>query len=68
MGMERLLLLWDDLDDLLGAARHVALTAAAGLVQAGRDAADALLAGLIATALQARRLAAGTLASSAPEP
>ena len=36
--MERILLLWDDLDDLAGAARHAAITAADGLIHGGRDA------------------------------
>jgi hypothetical protein len=38
MGAERILLLWDDLDDLLGAARHLTLNAAGGVAGAGRDA------------------------------
>jgi hypothetical protein len=36
--MERFLLLWDELDDLAGAARHVTLNAVDGLQDAGRGA------------------------------
>ena len=36
--MERFLLLWDELDDLVGAARHVVLTAFDGLNGARRGA------------------------------
>jgi hypothetical protein len=49
--VERLLLLWDELDDLAGACRHVALSAAdefAGLAAPIAAAASVLSAGLIA--------------------
>jgi hypothetical protein len=36
--VERFLLLWDELDDFVGAARHVALNAVDGLNGAGRGA------------------------------
>jgi hypothetical protein len=49
--VERLLLLWDELDDLAGACRHVALSTAdevAGLAAPIAAAASALAAGLLA--------------------
>jgi hypothetical protein len=49
--VERLLLLWDELDDLAGACRHVALSAADELAGAAAPiaaAASALAGGLLA--------------------
>ncbi|HTW38079.1 MAG TPA: hypothetical protein VMD49_05885 [Steroidobacteraceae bacterium] len=54
--MERLLLLWDELDDLAGACRHLALAAAdelAGVAAPLAAAACALAGGLLALHLQA---------------
>lgn len=54
--MERLLLLWDELDDLAGACRHLALAAAdefAGVAAPIAAAASALAGGLLALHFQA---------------
>jgi hypothetical protein len=42
MRMERLLLLWDDLDDLVGIARHATLNLVGGVAGAGRGAGSRL--------------------------
>ncbi len=41
--MERFLLLWDELDDLVGAARYLALNAAHGFASTGKGAVARLM-------------------------
>jgi hypothetical protein len=57
MQLERFLLLWDDLDDYVGIARHATFTAVAGL------------AGTVAAFMAAGRIPTGrTLTDTASEP
>ena len=56
MRMERLLLVWDDLDDVVGIARHAALIAVTGL------------AGAVGGWVRAARLPAAGLSDPASEP